>query len=722
LIDQLYFNIMGTIDTDRMTNHINNWLGSITLTGNSSVDTIILTAVIFRINTVIQYIMSIIQLIGSFIFHNVQEYLVSRTCGTIVCDICIPQVSTLYIDIDDVIFKDEIESDNIKNKINIVNFHEYFDKMKVVDKNTVRQVFVGLEYNDTDIFSYHNTTGDTYKETKSFVHNGFCYILTKYLPYDKTQEDHDTNVNGKINIKMITFGGNISAMRNNTSDNIKSIQQFLKERFDINNKITYVYAINATDPVLKGHIQSLVSNGMKNPIHGELKYGDNITDFDLGENDVIGPHLNVELKTTDVNDIMNSDLDMIQIHEFKANKHNKTINYIIDRYINRDAMVVDIDRCNLYGYFKNGDIIYVFTMTGSSCTIRMISKGKLLTEEEIIGNIKYLIKLGIENKPKIVVKKRAQVSRKSVQLHRRENGDWKSSTLKKKTFDTIYLPSDTLTKVHNEFCDFIGMEKFFSKVEVPYRRCMLLYGPPGTGKTSLALALAYHYQMDIWTFNLNDPEINDDSIVTLLNLISSSNRKILLFEDIDSAFANKEKIKIETRNGENGDGNDLLPTKDGGYLTYSGLLNALDGVSSIHTGVFTIMTTNYKEKLGDAILRPGRVDIIMQLYECNYEQIESMMRKLINDMLSIKREIIASKKEADADDEEDIKVLEKYEEGNLRSSISDFANIMVNREGKSGIRPCYLQQYIFSNIRNIDDIFTNVTNLVKDYPPPLIKS
>ena len=27
-----------------------------------------------------------------------------------------------------------------------------------------------------------------------------------------------------------------------------------------------------------------------------------------------------------------------------------------------------------------------------------------------------------------------------------------------------------------------------------------------------------------------------------------------------------------------------------------------------------------------------------------------------------------------------------------------------------------------SIIRNIDDIFTNVTNLVKDYPPPLIKS
>ena len=162
-----------------MTNHINNWLGSITLTGNTSIDTIILTAVIFRINTVVQYIASLIQVVASFIFHKIQEYLVSRTCGTIICDICIPKASTLYIDIDETVFSDDIESDNMKNKMNIVNFHEYFNKMKSVDDNTVKQVLVGLEYNDTDIFDYKNSIGDTHKQTKSFSHNEYCYILTK---------------------------------------------------------------------------------------------------------------------------------------------------------------------------------------------------------------------------------------------------------------------------------------------------------------------------------------------------------------------------------------------------------------------------------------------------------------------------------------------------------------------------------------------------------------
>ncbi len=42
-------------------------------------------------------------------------------------------------------------------------------------------------------------------------------------------------------------------------------------------------------------------------------------------------------------------------------------------------------------------------------------------------------------------------------------------------------------------------------------------------------------------------------------------------------------------------------------LTFSGFLNAIDGVRS-QEGRIIIMTTNYKEKLDPALLRPGRVD------------------------------------------------------------------------------------------------------------------
>jgi len=43
-------------------------------------------------------------------------------------------------------------------------------------------------------------------------------------------------------------------------------------------------------------------------------------------------------------------------------------------------------------------------------------------------------------------------------------------------------------------------------------------------------------------------------------------------------------------------------------ITLSGLLNALDGVATPH-GLITVMTTNHREVLDDALIRPGRVDL-----------------------------------------------------------------------------------------------------------------
>jgi len=46
----------------------------------------------------------------------------------------------------------------------------------------------------------------------------------------------------------------------------------------------------------------------------------------------------------------------------------------------------------------------------------------------------------------------------------------------------------------------------------------------------------------------------------------------------------------------------------GRELTFSGFLNALDGIRS-KDGTITIMTTNHKEKLDPALIRPGRCDV-----------------------------------------------------------------------------------------------------------------
>ncbi|CAB4413218.1 unnamed protein product [Rhizophagus irregularis] len=68
----------------------------------------------------------------------------------------------------------------------------------------------------------------------------------------------------------------------------------------------------------------------------------------------------------------------------------------------------------------------------------------------------------------------------------------------------------------------------------------------------------------------------------------------MLLEDIDAAFTQKRQ-----------------PTDQQGYqsmVTFSGLLNALDGVASSEERII-FMTTNHVELLDKALIRPGRIDV-----------------------------------------------------------------------------------------------------------------
>ena len=61
-------------------------------------------------------------------------------------------------------------------------------------------------------------------------------------------------------------------------------------------------------------------------------------------------------------------------------------------------------------------------------------------------------------------------------------------------------------------------------------------------------------------------------------------------------------------------------------LTFSGFLNAIDGVRS-QEGRIIIMTTNYKERLDPALLRPGRTDEAFEIKLASKFQIEKLCER-----------------------------------------------------------------------------------------------
>ncbi len=69
-----------------------------------------------------------------------------------------------------------------------------------------------------------------------------------------------------------------------------------------------------------------------------------------------------------------------------------------------------------------------------------------------------------------------------------------------------------------------------------------------------------------------------------------------------------------------------MPGQDGfasASVTFSGLLNALDGVASAEERII-FLTTNHVERLDEALIRPGRVDMSVRLGEATEYQIEQL--------------------------------------------------------------------------------------------------
>jgi chaperone BCS1 len=148
--------------------------------------------------------------------------------------------------------------------------------------------------------------------------------------------------------------------------------------------------------------------------------------------------------------------------------------------------------------------------------------------------------------------------------------------------------------------EFLAGRDWYQQVGVPYRRGYLLYGPPGNGKTSVVKALAGELDLSIYLLMLSDPDLNDNRVNDLLAKVPD--RSILLLEDIDCAFRQRKRT-----NG-----------KEAG-LTFSGLLNALDGVASAE-GRIIVMTTNHADRLDPALIRPGRADVKLSFGNATSEQ------------------------------------------------------------------------------------------------------
>ncbi|XP_031258303.1 AAA-ATPase At3g50940-like isoform X2 [Pistacia vera] len=185
------------------------------------------------------------------------------------------------------------------------------------------------------------------------------------------------------------------------------------------------------------------------------------------------------------------------------------------------------------------------------------------------------------------------------------------------TFKSLALDAELKKDLIEDLDNFMNGKEYYERIGRSWKRGYLLYGPPGTGKSSLIAAMANHLKFDIYDLDLTDIQSNSDLRVLLLSMPSQS---ILVIEDIDCS------IKLQNRESEDSSKNQSENQRDDKQVTLSGLLNFIDGLwSCCGEKRIIIFTTNHKEKLDPALLRPGRMDMHIPMSYCNTSVFEQLV-------------------------------------------------------------------------------------------------
>jgi chaperone BCS1 len=189
--------------------------------------------------------------------------------------------------------------------------------------------------------------------------------------------------------------------------------------------------------------------------------------------------------------------------------------------------------------------------------------------------------------------------------------NWYTAARKqRRPLDSVVLAPGMVDSLVADIGWFLANGSWYAERGIPYRRGYGLYGPPGSGKTSLIAALGGHFEIDICMLSL--ASVPDDQ--QLLRLFQTAPSRLILIEDIDAVFASERKLEGDAAS----------------RLTFSGLLNAIDGIAATD-GRILFVSSNHRDRLDPALIRPGRIDVDVTFGHATQDQATTMFRRFFPD-------------------------------------------------------------------------------------------
>ncbi|KAL7272336.1 hypothetical protein RUND412_004863 [Rhizina undulata] len=306
---------------------------------------------------------------------------------------------------------------------------------------------------------------------------------------------------------------------------------------------------------------------------------------------------------------------------------------------------------------------------------------------------------------------------------------------------TVIMPQDSKRSLLKDVKEYLNpvTARWYAQRGLPYRRGYLFYGPPGTGKTSLSLALAGELKIPLYILSLSTGSLTDETLTMLF--VGLPRKCIVLLEDIDCAgvqrsrhIEDSESESSDEEEEESADESDKSGSKNKSKsskssksknstappppqhrqprmsVSFSGLLNAIDGVAS-HEGRILIMTTNHRERLDPALIRPGRVDVQIEFGYAGKETIAEIFRELYSSVDGMEEERKVFGGESDhfsmANEKSSFSKMNTKKDA-YKASIAELAEKFADGIEADTLTPAEIQGYLMSYKRAPNQALTDL--------------
>ena len=167
--------------------------------------------------------------------------------------------------------------------------------------------------------------------------------------------------------------------------------------------------------------------------------------------------------------------------------------------------------------------------------------------------------------------------------------------------DSLIYAADVQANIETNLFTPIRRVKECAANGIPTKRGVLLGGTYGTGKT-LAATVASRYATDAGITYVYIPRA--DELPDAIEFAKQYNSPacVIFCEDIDRVTAGERSIEMDD------------------------ILNLLDGIDTKNANIITVLTTNDLESINPAMLRPGRLDAVIDVTPPDAQAAEKLVR------------------------------------------------------------------------------------------------